>query len=65
MSTYGQCLEAVAAARVALATQEPPEPEVVEAVADGLRTVPAPLFVVPHPRAVSAPGTPLLARRRP
>jgi len=65
MSSYGQHLEAVAAARVALATLEPPEPDVVEAVADGLRAVPAPLLMVPHPRTVQRPGTPLLARRRP
>lgn len=65
MSSYGQHQEAVAAARVALATKEPPEPDVVEAVADGLQTVPAPLLMVPHPRTVHCPGTPILARRRP
>ncbi|MDR3068527.1 MAG: hypothetical protein LBU50_03385 [Cellulomonas sp.] len=64
MSSYGQDMEAVAAAHVALAVQEPPEPDVVEAVADGLRTVSAPLLMVPHPRAVSCPGTRTLARRR-
>lgn len=65
MSSHGQDLEAVAAARVALATREPPEPDVVEAVADGLRAVSAPLLMVPHPRSVHRPGTPVLARRRP
>ncbi|MCL2091075.1 MAG: hypothetical protein FWH11_07645 [Micrococcales bacterium] len=65
MSSYGHNLEAVAAARVALATIEPPGPDVVEAVADGLRTVLAPLLMVPHPRTVHCPGSPIQVRRRP
>ncbi|MCL2424295.1 MAG: hypothetical protein FWD11_10465 [Micrococcales bacterium] len=64
MTSYRQDQEAVAAARAALATQEPPAPDVVEAVADGLQTVSAPLLMVPHPRTVHAPGTPIRVRRR-
>ena len=65
MTVHGEHQEAVAAARIALATKEPPAPDVVEAVADGLQTVPAPLLMVPHPRTVHSPGTPIRVRRRP
>ncbi|MCL2466853.1 MAG: hypothetical protein FWF02_01215 [Micrococcales bacterium] len=65
MTSNGQNQEAVAGARAALATKEPPAPDVVEAVADALQTVPAPLLMVPHPRTVHAPGTPIRVRRRP
>jgi hypothetical protein len=59
-----ELIEAAAAARVALAAKEPPAPEVVAAVADGLSRVNAPLLVVPHPRAVLVAGTPIHVRRR-
>ncbi len=63
MSSYGQSMEAVVAAQVALATREPPAPHVVEAVADGLQAVLAPLLVVPQPRGVLCAGAPILVRR--
>lgn|GEM_PF-1938111 len=58
-------LEAAIAARVALGTKESPAPEVVAALAASLATVSAPVLVVPKPRAVLVPSTPIVARRRP
>lgn len=63
MTARANPLEA-AAAQVALTSHEPPVPDVLTAVADGLEGMTAPVLTVPHPKRPPRPGRPLRVRRR-